>query len=212
VLGTDGEGSRVAFPARRTSLIAAPITQTAVFHPDRGRTARCACVYNQSKRRLDLARRGNDLHAASRRLRLLFCVGGNRRFQRSQELPAGISDAQPRSSRSTNPSPTISSFGPHAANRRIRSVQSGPLDYIARQSVRQRRRPRTDGPPRPLMSAGKRAEPSGRSEDSSSLPACADTRSRLTLPPALAEPRGSARPTRGENWRNDPGPTATHPS
>jgi hypothetical protein len=35
---------------------------------------------------------------------------------------------QPRSSRSTNESAKISSFGARAANRRIRSVQSDPLD------------------------------------------------------------------------------------
>jgi hypothetical protein len=49
-------------------------------------------VYNESNRRLDLDRRGNDRHAGAGRLLLLFCVGGDRRFQRSQELPWCLSE------------------------------------------------------------------------------------------------------------------------
>jgi hypothetical protein len=49
-------------------------------------------VYHQSKRRLDLARRGNDRHTRSRWLLLFFRVYG-KRFQRCQELPTRVSDA-----------------------------------------------------------------------------------------------------------------------
>jgi hypothetical protein len=49
-------------------------------------------VYHQSKRRLDLTRRGNDRYTGSRWLLLFFRVYG-KRFQRSQELPTRVSDA-----------------------------------------------------------------------------------------------------------------------
>jgi hypothetical protein len=46
-------------------------------------------VYNKSKRRLGLARCGNERHAGSGGF-LFFCVGGIDAFQRSRQLPARI--------------------------------------------------------------------------------------------------------------------------
>jgi hypothetical protein len=101
------QGSRVAFTAHRTTgrkadLHTAHFVSVSREWPSRGppcfirtetllRGARV--VYNQSHRRLDLVRCGNDRHAGSGRLLLLFFVGGDRRFQRGQELSARMGDA-----------------------------------------------------------------------------------------------------------------------
>ena len=120
------------FPPNGSSPIASErsrlaFRQTAVFHLARDRIARCQCCLQRVEAPADL---GSALKAPPRRVRtvapgLVAGIGASSEAKNCRPISV---ICQPLSSRSTNALVKISSFGARAANRRIRLVQSDPLD------------------------------------------------------------------------------------